>query len=316
MSRIKLAVAAALVAVLAIAAPASAVRFGQSDNGEHDYVGEFLFYVPDAPHPLFEDPGSWFSCSGTLLSATVVVTAGHCTFAVGLDGESTTNDGEATTAAEGGSGGNDIWFNVDETPDFEGFPPSSDYEPDENQQRYEDRSDWLNDHPDWVRGTSYPHPLYDDNIFWAHDMGVVVLDEPITGVSTYGDVPTVGWLNRYAKAAHASHTFEVVGYGLTRSLPKLAEGGDIRLKGLVTLHTLSAQPKLSYAVFSNTPSRRATGGTCFGDSGGPVFDNTSSNLVVAVNSWVRSTTCSGQAGGYRLDRPDDLAFLATFGITP
>jgi hypothetical protein len=47
-----------------------------------------------------------------------------------------------------------------------------------------------------------------------------------------------------------------------------------------------------------------------------VFDNTNSNLVVAVNSWVRSGTCSGQSGGYRLDQPDDLAFLATYGVTP
>jgi secreted trypsin-like serine protease len=57
---------------------------------------------------------------------------------------------------------------------------------------------------------------------------------------------------------------------------------------------------------------RATGGTCFGDSGGPVFDSTTSNVVVAVNSWVRSSTCSGQSGGYRLDQTDDLNFVGSY----
>jgi hypothetical protein len=313
-SRIKLAAALALVAALTFAAPAAALKFGQPDGGEHPYVGELLFYVPDAVSPAFNDPGAWFSCSGTLVAPTVVVTAGHCTFAVGLNGESTTNGGEATTTAEGGDGGNDIWIDFSEAAHFEGFPPSSNYGPDENQQRYEDRAAFLNASPFWHRGTAHPHPLYDDNLFFAHDAGVVVLDEAFGG--TNGDIPTVDWLDQYGGAAHASQTFEVVGYGLTRALPHAAEGGDTRIKGLVTLHTLNAHPRDSYAVFSNTPSARASGGTCFGDSGGPVFDNTNSNLVVAVNSWVRSGTCSGQSGGYRLDQPDDLAFLATYGVTP
>jgi len=57
------------------------------------------------------------------------------------------------------------------------------------------------------------------------------------------------------------------------------------------------------------------GGTCFGDSGGPTFDDTDSNLVVAVTSFGFSSTCC-VGGAYRLDQPDDLAFLAGFGINP
>jgi hypothetical protein len=33
-------------------------------------------------------------------------------------------------------------------------------------------------------------------------------------------------------------------------------------------------------------------------------------------SFGTSSTCSGTSGAYRLDQADDLAFLATFGITP
>jgi hypothetical protein len=35
-----------------------------------------------------------------------------------------------------------------------------------------------------------------------------------------------------------------------------------------------------------------------------------------VTSFGFSLTCSGVGGGYRIDQPDDLAFLASFGVTP
>jgi hypothetical protein len=37
-----------------------------------------------------------------------------------------------------------------------------------------------------------------------------------------------------------------------------------------------------------------------------------SSLVAVVSFG----TCSGTSGAYRIDQPDDLAFLATFGISP
>ena len=35
---------------------------------------------------ILDDPGAWFSCTGTQLSATVVLTAGHCTHGTGKGG--------------------------------------------------------------------------------------------------------------------------------------------------------------------------------------------------------------------------------------
>lgn len=107
-----------------------------------------------------------------------------------------------------------------------------------------------------------------------------------------------------------------VGYGLERVLPILVEGGDTRRKAHVKLNSLKGIPKNTYALFSNNRGKAATGGSCIGDSGGPIFVNTTSNLVVAVTSFGFSPKCTGVGGGYRLDQPDDLAFLATFGITP
>ena len=46
-----------------------------------------------------------------------------------------------------------------------------------------------------------------------------------------------------------------------------------------------------------------------------VFDGRT-NLFVAVNSFVFSPSCTGANGGYRIDQADDLAFLASHGVTP
>lgn len=299
--------AALVVALFVSVIPAGAITNGQADAGEHPYVGELLFFDADAIDSRFDDPGAWFSCSGTLLSATVIVTAGHCMYGVALNGEST------TTGSGDGSGGNDIWFDFSEAAHFDGFPPSSNYSRDENHQRYSDRAAWLNAHASWHRGTSHPHPEFADAPFFVHDAGVVVLDEPI-GMAKYGRIPTLDYIDRYAGQPH--HLFEVVGYGLTKSGPFTSEGGDTRLKGDVKLNSLKGSPKDTYVLLSNNPGVPHKGGTCLGDSGGPTFDDTNSNLVVAVTSFGFSSTCSGVGGAYRLDQPDDLAFLAGFGITP
>jgi hypothetical protein len=297
----------AIGAILLSAVPASAITNGQADAGEHPYVGELIFFDADYVDSRFDDPGGWFSCSATLLTPTVIVTAGHCTYGVGLNGESTTADGG------NGSGGNDIWFDNSETAHFEGFPASSDYGRDENQQRYLDRADFLNASPYWHRGTSYPHPEFADAPFYVHDAGVVVLSEPLT-VGQYGEIPTLDYLDQYQGDPH--HLLEVVGYGLTASGPFTAEGGDVRLKGDVKINSLHSVPRDTYILLSNNKGVPHRGGTCFGDSGGPTFDSTDSNLVVAVTSFGFSSTCSGVGGAYRLDQPDDLAFLAIFGVTP
>src|SRR6478752_2511734 len=109
----RLALLAGIIGAIAIAAPVGAITNGQLDGNGHPYVGELFFYVPDEADPRFTDPGSWFSCSGTLISPTVVLTAGHCTFGVGKDGVATT--------AGGGFGGNDTWISFDEAPDVTGL---------------------------------------------------------------------------------------------------------------------------------------------------------------------------------------------------
>src|SRR5215217_4848586 len=244
--------------MLVMAAPAQAIKGGVPDEGAHPYVGQLLFYDPTAVDPRFDDPGGWFNCSGTLVSPTVVVTAGHCTFGTGLDGEPT----------ESGSGGNDG--------------------------RYEAWSTALNASDEWIRATAYPHPEYDDAAFFEHDLGVLVLSEPVV-LDEYGQLPTLGLLDElYAENKHQPYT--AVGYGLEGSGPKTSFGGDTRRRAelqLVNLNGVLGAGKGTSAKFSSN-----------------------ANTLVAVVSFGTSSTCSGTSGAYRIDQADDLAFLATFGIFP
>lgn len=293
---------AAALMLVSTAGPVGAITNGQPDGNVHPMVGELFFYVPDAIDPRFSDPGAWYSCSGTLISPTVVVTAGHCTWAIGLDGVETTSTG--------GDGGNDIWINFNEEPDFTGIPPSGDYIPDRNQERYEDRVDWFASEPAWYRGVAHPHPDYIDAAFYLYDAGVVVLDRPVTGVTTYGQLPAEDYLEQFRATRRNDQRFTPVGYGLEKVLPIGVEGGDTRMFSDVKLNDLTSGRDV-YAIFSNNNGKAHQGGTCYGDSGGPIFDK-GTMIMVAVTSFGISPNCTGIGGGYRLDQPDDLAFINSF----
>jgi secreted trypsin-like serine protease len=302
-------VLAAALAVLTTGGPAHAITNGQHDNGAHPYVGQLLFFVPDETDPRFDDPGAWFSCSGTLLNDHIVLTAGHCTYGTGKNGASTTANGGS------GSGGTDVWISFSEAPDFSILKPSSTYARNENPKRYHDWSTALNASADWHAATSFPHTQFDPNAFYLHDAGVLNLREPAP-MRSYGKLPSLGFLDQFQTSARNDERFTVVGYGLTKVLPFADFGGDTRERGTVQLVTLQGLFGLPYGVaarFTNNNGAVHQGGTCFGDSGGPTFHG-STNVVVAVTSFGISPNCTGTDDEYRVDQADDLAFLATFGV--
>lgn len=64
-------VLAALAMLVVPAGTAAAITYGEPDGTEHPYVGLVVFYD--------EEGTPTHRCSGTLLSSTVFLTAGHCT---------------------------------------------------------------------------------------------------------------------------------------------------------------------------------------------------------------------------------------------
>jgi hypothetical protein len=71
MRRLMLVLVVTVVATLGLAAPARAITYGTPDGNGHPEVGALL--APQA----YSD-GTWETCSGTLISATVFLTAAHC----------------------------------------------------------------------------------------------------------------------------------------------------------------------------------------------------------------------------------------------
>jgi secreted trypsin-like serine protease len=303
------ALAAGSALLLTATPPAGAIVGGTPDEGEHPYVGQLFFYVPTAEDSRFSDPGGWFNCTGTLIDPDTVVTAGHCTYAVGTDG------GLPPSTHEGG---NDVWFSVEEEPNYTGLPPSSTFVPDGNDARYDAWSAFLDADPTWHEAESAStHPEYVDQQFLLHDLGVVELSEPIQ-LDEYGSLPEEDYLDAYAGKARQRGLFESVGYGLEGSGPKTSFGGDTRKKAdrrLVSFEGAYGYRDIA-VKFSHAQGGSTNGGTCFGDSGGPTFDISNptlekQNIIVAVTSFGMTSTCTA-SGSYRIDQRDDLDFLQQF----
>jgi len=261
-----------LLTVLALLAvtivPAFAVTDGEPDGNGHPYVGLMVAQTA-AGAPLWP-------CSGTLLSPTLFLTAGHCT--------------EAPAAHV------EIWFDTDVESGIpaNGYPFTGD-----------------------VGGTPYTHPNYNPNAFYLFDLGVVILDEPKV-MSEYGALPQQDQLDKLkTQRGKQDTTFTAVGYGLQQSFPDAASWKEhnVRVRMVATPHLIQINGGL-VGDFSILLSNNAhTGGTCFGDSGGPNFVGTS-NVLAGVTSFGMNGNCAGTGGVYRVDRADDLNWLATYGVTP
>lgn len=158
-----------------------------------------------------------------------------------------------------------------------------------------------------VSGTPYTHESYNDAAFYMYDLGVVVIDRgPKPKLDRYGVLPEYDQLDSLSQGAQ----FTAVGYGLQESYPTEADW-----KTVADLYRMIAYPQLlqinggivgsDSLLLSNNAN---TGGTCFGDSGGPNFIG-DSPVIGGVTSFGMNGTCAGTGGVYRIDRADDLNWI-------
>ena len=273
----KRAVVATLIAVVALAtmavAPAAAIRYGSNDGNDHPYVG--LMVAQDASgSPLWR-------CTGTLLSERVFLTAGHCV--------------EAPAAHV------EIWFSAGPVPLAAGYPAAG-----------ADKCAGVTGYPCTgdVGGAPHSHPQWDPARFWTHDLGVVTLDADMP-MATYGTLPALNSLDSLHPGR--STTFTAVGYGLQKAFPDAASWKDqaVRVRKVANPWLIQNNTPFAGDIDLIVSDNAASGGTCFGDSGGPNFVG-DSRVIAGVNSFVYNSQCAGFSGVYRIDKADDVNWLATF----
>jgi Trypsin len=259
----------AILGLLAVMAPsASAITGGEPDGNRHPNVGLILFYTEEGR----------FRCSATLISPTVLITAAHCT---------------ADTV-----GSTLVTFDsvIAEQPPSP-FPvaadPASGYTDEEITAA------------GYLSGDALAHPDYSNFTDLANwnDVGVIVLDEPVTGITPATLAPE-NYLDQFAEPLLNSTIFELVGYGTEVRKP---ESGPQKPQPmtypLIRRYTTSPGQKLTPQILQlngNPNDVRGGGGTCFGDSGGPVFLN---GYLVAVTSYTYTNNCRYLGGYQRVDIP-------------
>src|SRR4029453_6074706 len=223
-----------------------------------------------------DSPGPDIICSGTLIAPTVFLTAAHCT---------------AFLEAEGIS---QVWVT---------FVPASD-----------EASTPLGGLG--AASSFVGNPLFGSGgASDTHDIAVVLLAQAPAGI-TPARLPTAGLLDQL-KAAHQldDRTFTAVGYGTVRE-DKTGGPHSLFFDGVrryALQHALNLEK--AWLLLSMNPST-GSGGTCYGDSGGPHFlGGVESDLVVSItitgDAWCRATDKT-----YRVDTLAARDFLDDFVALP
>jgi hypothetical protein len=269
----------ALALLLATVGGANAITNGEPDAGRHPYVGLLVFDVGGAP--------AW-RCSGALIAPSVVLTAGHCT--------------DGADAAR-------IWFYEDVTYDHVPFPLYPYGGPGSGA----------------IEGMPITNPKYrsDENpygggnglpAFSYRDVGIVVLGEPVY-MDEMAELPEAGLVDTLKNKTDV----DVVGYGVQyqaqipgSELPQPPPyyrwtGPRVRLYAPSEMVSGKFVHAAEYMRLSLNAGG-GTGGTCFGDSGGPDL-LAGTDTVLAVNSYVTNINCAGVGYSSRVDITEILDWI-------
>jgi secreted trypsin-like serine protease len=167
-----------------------------------------------------------------------------------------------------------------------------------------------------IAGTPVSHPEFGTGgMSETHDIAVVLLDEAPAGI-TPAELPTAGLLDEL-KASHQlrSQTFTAVGYGTVRE--DKTGGPHAFFFDAIRRYALQSALNLEKAwlLLSMNPST-GSGGTCYGDSGGPHFlGGVDSNLIVSITI-TGDAMCRATDKTYRLDTASAREFLDDFVTLP
>ena len=270
-------------ALAAVATPVFAITGNWVEDNEHPYVGLIVFYDVNGEF-------IW-RCSGSLISPTKFLTAGHCA-----------DTAEGAVSAR-------VYFQQDAGANYD---PALGYDP-------------VTGYPEFcATGTEGTLCATSDKLYNygfanfagfpnTHDVGLVILDQPIY-MGEYGQLPEMGMLDGLRAVRGKKDTvFTVSGYGLTYRTQEHSAVPNIsfreRLMAQSTLVNLNSALNDGYNL-QTQGNGDGRGGTCSGDSGGPVFlGGPASNTIVAVASFGLNTLCRGTNFAYRVDQDAVLDWI-------
>lgn len=281
------AAATTVLAMTAMTAPtAQAITGGDRDDAnQYSNVGMIAFY----------QDGGRYRCTATLVSSQVLLTAAHCT--AGTAGKTVVNFSPviAEQAPSGLPAAQDASVGYVDA-DGDGVIV-------DNLGR------------EWYTGAAYAHPQYSDFTDMANwnDVGVIVLDQPIDGLAP-AEIASVGALDAIPQSQLNSTLFRIVGYGTeVRKYQPMPEDANQGKKPtpqsypLVRRYADAPGQKLTPQILQvngNINDNRGTGGSCFGDSGGPTFypgEGAPGEQVVTVTSYGYTSNCRYIDGLQRVD---------------
>jgi hypothetical protein len=156
-------------------------------------------------------------------------------------------------------------------------------------------------HPDWCLGCGPGLPSFD-----FHDVAVIALSAP-RNPGSFAALPDAGVVDTLPMGTNV----DIVGYGVQGFVRGEGKPGQVFL---FTRYFAPSQliqsndvQSAEFIKLTANPSK-GTGGTCFGDSGGPDLLG-GTNIVLAVNSYVTNGNCAGVTYSNRVDLPDILSFI-------
>lgn len=217
-------------------------------------------------------------CSGFLISPTVMVTAGHSL--IGTQAVSVCFDqGPIAYTIQNGQltyyGTNTIYTGTPAT--YPGYNPT----------------------------------LHGNQEFQTSDIGLIILDQPVTTVTEFPTLPTAG----FNEALNKKTDLTAIGYGMQTQITPKNNGPTASWIGTLSRNSATVQVVNTNDLYLKLTANSAQGkgAIVFGDSGGPViYTVNGQDVAVAVNAFVSSSNCNGVSYHTRLDNTQVLAWISSY----